>query len=40
MAEIDLHSGVREIDDNEAELQAEEDAELAGKNFFVRWWKA
>jgi hypothetical protein len=29
---------VREIDQNEAELQAEEDAELVGKNFFMRWW--
>ena len=29
---------MREIDNNEAALQDEEDAELVGKNFFMRWW--
>lgn len=34
---MDLISGIREIDDNEADLQAEEDAELEGRNWFMRW---
>lgn len=34
---MDLVSGIREIDDNEADLQAEEDAELEGRNWFMRW---
>ncbi|KAL7408848.1 amino acid permease/ SLC12A domain-containing protein [Mrakia frigida] len=35
--EVDLFSGIREIDEDEADYEAEHDAGPK-KNFFLRWW--